>query len=103
MNILIADDELRLRKVVATFLRKSGHEVMEASNGEQVLEILKAKIPDVIVLDISMPGMNGIEACKLIKNNPLYQDIPVLFLTANMPANCQDQHYCCYTGLYSAR
>ena len=86
MNILIADDELRLRKVVATFLRKSGLDVTEASNGEQALEALKTKIPDIIVLDIAMPGINGLEACRRIRSDPLYKDIPVLLLTASISA-----------------
>ena len=86
MNVIIADDELRLRKVVATFLRKSGLEVIEASSGEQTLEILKTKIPDIVVLDISMPGLNGLEICKQIKSTTLYKDIPVLLLTASISA-----------------
>ncbi|MDR0453680.1 MAG: response regulator [Deferribacteraceae bacterium] len=87
MNILIADDELRLRKVVATFLRKSGIDVSEVSSGEQALEALKSKIPDVIVMDITMPGMDGLEACRKIKSNPLYENIPVLLLTATISPN----------------
>ena len=86
MNVLIADDELRLRKVVATFLRKSGLEVTEVSNGEQTLEALKAKAPDVLVLDIAMPGQNGLDLCRQIKGDPLYKEIPVLLLTASISA-----------------
>ena len=86
MNILIADDEFRLRKVVATFLKKSGLNVTEISSGEQALEAMKTNIPDVVILDISMAGLNGLETCRQIKSNPLYKDIPVLLLTANISA-----------------
>ncbi len=86
MNILIADDELRLRKVVAMFLRKSGHEVTEVSSGEQTLESIKTKVPDVIILDVVMPGLDGLETCRRIKSDPAYKDIPVLLLTANISA-----------------
>ena len=86
MNILIADDELRLRKVVAMFLRKSGHDVTEVPSGEQALEALKTGTTDVIILDVIMPGIDGIEICRRIKNDPLYKATPVLLLTANVSA-----------------
>jgi CheY-like chemotaxis protein len=86
MNILIADDELRLRKVVAMFLKKSGHDVREVSNGEQAIEALKTGETDVVVLDVMMPGMGGIEACRQIKNDPVLGSIPVILLTANVSA-----------------
>ena len=84
MNILIADDELRLRKVVAMFLRKSGHDVTEAVSGEQALELLKEKKPDLIVLDVRMANMSGIEATEAIKRDTDFADIPVILLTANV-------------------
>jgi CheY-like chemotaxis protein len=84
MNILIADDELRLRKVVAMFLKKSGHDVKEASTGEQALETLKLGGTDVVVLDVVMPGIGGIETCRQIKNDPVLGNIPVILLTANV-------------------
>lgn len=86
MNILIADDELRLRKVVAMFLKKSGHEITEVANGEQALSALKTKQFDVAVLDLVMPVMDGLEACKAIKADPELRDIPVLLLTASVSA-----------------
>jgi CheY-like chemotaxis protein len=86
MNILIADDELRLRKVVAMFLKKSGHEVKEAATGEQALETLKSERADVVVLDVVMPGIGGIETCRRIKQDPSLNSIPVILLTANVSA-----------------
>ncbi|MCD8491641.1 MAG: response regulator [Geovibrio sp.] len=82
MKILIADDELRLRKVVALHLKKAGFAVLEAGNGRQALEIAKEQKPDVIVLDIMMPEMNGLEACEALKADPELKDVPVILLTA---------------------
>lgn len=82
MKILIADDELRLRKVVSLHLKKSGFDVQEAGNGAQAVTMAQANPPDVIVLDVVMPQMDGIEACKTIKSDPNLQSIPVILLTA---------------------
>lgn len=91
MNILIADDELRLRKVVAMFLKKSGHNITEASSGEQAIEALTAAKPDVIVLDVMMPGIGGLEACTRIKSNEKYKNIPIILLTANISAEDREK------------
>lgn len=88
MKILIADDELRLRKVVSMHIKKSGYEVIEANNGRHALELAKEKNPDIIVLDIMMPEMDGIEACRAIKADPNLKDKPVILLTAK--AESQD-------------
>ncbi|MDR2869252.1 MAG: response regulator [Deferribacteraceae bacterium] len=84
MNILIADDELRLRKVLAMFLRKNNYEVLEAVSGEQVLEMLENVQPDVIVLDVRMAELSGVEVTDIIKKDPARKDIPIILLTANV-------------------
>lgn len=83
MKILIADDELRLRKVVALYLRKCGHDVLEAENGKQAVAMAEEHNPDVIVLDVVMPEMTGIEATKQIRQNERIKDKPIILLTAN--------------------
>lgn len=89
MNILIADDELRLRKVLAMFLRKNNHEVLEAVSGEQVLEMLKSQDmqPDVIVLDVRMGELSGVDTATLIKKDPARAAIPIILLTANVSSD----------------
>ena len=82
MKVLIADDELRLRKVVSLHLKKAGFEILEAGNGAQAVELAKSGNPDVIVLDVMMPEMTGLEACKVIKEMPQFSDTPVILLTA---------------------
>ncbi len=84
MRILIADDELRLRKVVAMFLKKNGYEITEVSNGVQALEALEAGHYDVIILDVVMPIMGGMEACRQIKSDSRFKNIPVILLTASI-------------------
>lgn len=83
MKILIADDELRLRKVVALYMRKCGHEVIEAENGQVAIELARQSRPDVIVLDVMMPEMTGIEATKAFRADDLLKSIPIILLTAN--------------------
>ncbi|GAB1536234.1 hypothetical protein ADMFC3_18650 [Geovibrio sp. ADMFC3] len=87
MKILIADDELRLRKVVALHLKKAGFAVLEAGNGKQAMTLAKEHKPDVIVLDIMMPEMDGLEACEAIKADPELAGIPIILLTAMAEAD----------------
>jgi len=82
MKVLIADDELRLRKVVALHLKKSGLDVIEVSNGAQAIEKAKEEVPDVIVLDVMMPELNGLEALEKIKEDNNLKNIPVIMLSA---------------------
>lgn len=82
MKVLIADDELRLRKVVSLHLKKSGFEVVEAGNGLQAVALAIETKPDVIVLDVMMPEKTGLEACAEIKSLDDLKDIPVILLTA---------------------
>ncbi len=82
MKILIADDELRLRKVVVLHLKKNGFIVAEANNGQKALEILEDFDPDIIILDIMMPEKDGIETCKEIRLMDKYKDTPIILLTA---------------------
>lgn len=82
MKVLIADDELRLRKVVALHLKKSGFEVFEAGNGQQAVDIAREVRPDVIVMDVMMPEKTGLEACDEIKADDALKAIPVILLTA---------------------
>ena len=82
MKVLIADDELRLRKVVSLHLKKSGFEVIEAGNGKQAVELAEETNPDVIVLDVMMPEKTGLEACSELKGQEAFKDTPIILLTA---------------------
>lgn len=81
-TILIVDDEPVNIKILVELLR-SDYQIRVASNGEKALQIaLSEDRPDLILLDIMMPGIDGHEVCRFIKNNPETQDIPIIFLTA---------------------
>lgn len=81
-KILIADDEQDIRDLLAFTLRFAGHEVIAASNGEDAY--LKAQIekPELVLLDVRMPKMNGYETCRRIKADPALKHIPILFVSA---------------------
>lgn len=80
VRVLVIDDDLISRKYISKALRDN-HEVITAINGEQGLELAKKERPDVIFLDVEMPGINGFETCDKLKNDPSTKHIPVLFLS----------------------
>jgi len=79
INILIADDEVRIRKLLADFLRKDGYMVVEANDGEEALEKFSSNKIHLIVLDVMMPKMDGWEALTQIRK---ISSVPVIMLTA---------------------
>ena len=81
-KILIADGERALRLLIAGTLEIGEYDILEADNGIQALDLVKRERPDLIILDVMMPGMTGYEVCKRIKTNPDIADTKVLILTA---------------------
>ena len=79
--ILVVDDSATVRKLISGKLEKSGHEVVCAVDGMDALEKLNECSPDLILLDITMPRMDGYQVCKLIRSNPLTKDIPVVMIS----------------------
>lgn len=75
------DDEDGVLYLISTILKKAGHEAITASSGEECLEILKRESPDLILLDVMMPGMDGHETCKKIKSSKEYGSMHVAMLT----------------------
>ncbi len=82
-NILITDDEQINIKILNKILVANGHTIIVALNGEECIEKAKKRLPDLILLDIMMPFMDGIEACKILKNDPVTRNIPIIFVTAD--------------------
>jgi len=80
--ILIVDDVQGNVQMLGSILTDAGYRVTAASNGEQALKIVKKRMPDLILLDVMMPGMDGYETCHKLKRIPDTGDIPVIFLTA---------------------
>lgn len=80
--ILVVDDQEANLRVVGTVLTQAGFEVVAATNGAQALKRLEARMPDLVLLDLLMPEMNGIETCRRIKGDSRFTDLPVIFLSA---------------------
>jgi len=80
--ILIVDDQPENIKVVGTVLSLFDYDIAAATSGEQALKRLEARLPDLVLLDMMMPDMDGLTVCRKLKDNPAWADIPVIFLSA---------------------
>lgn len=81
-KILLADDEPDILEIVSYNLIAEGYEVICAKNGIEAIELAKAHLPSMIILDIMMPGKNGIEVCKILRLQPQFKDTIIIFLSA---------------------
>ncbi len=81
-RILIIDDEERNRRLFEVFVKADGHEVQTVASGEAGLDIAAATLPDVILLDLMMPGRDGFEVARALKANPVTQEIPVIVISS---------------------
>ncbi len=77
-TVLVVDDSTTLREMISDVLKKSGLSVIQASDGVEAIEQIQAKCPDLVVMDIIMPRMNGYELCRWIKSDPKAQATPVV-------------------------
>jgi len=80
--ILVVDDEPDLRELIEYNIKQGGHEAISAGDGATAIELARSRLPDVIVLDVMMPGMNGIEVVQRLRGQGETGSIPVLMLTA---------------------
>jgi CheY-like chemotaxis protein len=80
-DILVVDDNLDNLRLLATALSEVRYQVRLAASGPLALQAVAEKLPDLILLDITMPEMNGYQVCQQLKANPPTQDIPVIFLS----------------------
>ena len=81
-TILIIDDQEQNLQLLGTLVSEIGHEVITATSGRQAFELLETHTPALILLDVLMPEMNGIEVCRKIKEDARWKDVPVIFLSA---------------------
>jgi len=77
-TVLVVDDQLTHREMISNLLKGSGFKVMVASNGGEALEQIEAHPPDLVILDIVMPKINGYEVCRRLRTNPISKDVPVI-------------------------
>lgn len=82
IKVMVIDDSNTIRKSAEIFLRPFGCEVILAEDGFDAMSKIVENQPDIIFVDITMPRLDGYQACKLIKNNPIYQPTPVIMLSS---------------------
>jgi len=86
-KILVIEDEADILELVAYNLEKSGYTVFRAKTGENGITIARTQLPDLIILDLMLPGIDGIEVCQRLKNEPITSSIPIIMLTAKIEDN----------------
>ncbi len=80
-HILIIDDSPTDIRVFTTLLEKAGHRVSSATSAEEGIEAVKQSLPDLVIMDVIMPGMNGFQATRMLTRDPETEQIPVLIIT----------------------
>ncbi len=81
MKILVIDDDKTIRVMASKLLTKAGHDIVTAENGEIGMRMASRESPDLILLDIMMPGIDGLQVCSKLKSDPSTKDIIVFMLT----------------------
>jgi DNA-binding response OmpR family regulator len=81
-EILIVDDEPNVVVPIQFLMEQQGYRVMIAERGEDALDLIYHYKPDLVILDIMLPGMDGYEVCEIVRLNPNYRDVKIIFLTA---------------------
>lgn len=80
-RVLVVDDDNAVRSVLQLILRRAGYDVTLAGNGLEALEVMRSGGTDLVLLDIEMPGMNGLEFCEHLRSNPAWLKVPVIMMT----------------------
>lgn len=88
-KILIADDEPDILEFISYTLQQDGYEVATAKNGDEAVILAKTFLPDLVMLDIMMPKKTGLDACEILRANPLFDNTIIIFLTALNDDNIQ--------------
>ena len=82
LRVLVVDDARDVRNLIAAHLKRGGHQVLLAEDGKQALDLVHQEKPDLAIVDIMMPGMNGYELTETLRDIPATKDLPVIVLTA---------------------
>lgn len=91
IKILVVDDLSDMRTLLGLTLKRSKWQVIEAVNGEDAITIAHQEMPDVILMDYDMPKMNGLEACKILTQDPTTAHIPIIVYTGYGASHVRDQ------------
>ena len=81
-KILVVDDEQDIIELLSYNLSREGFEVATATDGEEALKKIRARSFDLVILDLMMPGIQGMELCRILRNDPKTKDLPIIMLTA---------------------
>jgi DNA-binding response OmpR family regulator len=81
-KVLVVDDEKGVRDLLHSFLEAAGYQAIMASNGEEAIELAKSESPNAILLDVKMPGIDGVETCRRLRAEEQTRYIPVIMVTA---------------------
>ena len=81
-RVLVVDDDRTVREVVVSYLRAHEHDVVEAGDGEEGLRMMRERPADLVVLDLMLPGIDGLEVCRLLRESGPHTTVPVIMLTA---------------------
>jgi DNA-binding response OmpR family regulator len=81
--IIVADDDKEVRKIVTFALTHNGFDVIAVNNGQQLQDVLARQLPDLLILDVMMPGEDGYHLCHALRTNPRTQHIPIIIMTAH--------------------
>jgi CheY-like chemotaxis protein len=82
-SVIVVDDDKEIREIITFVLTRNGFEVTSASNGQQLHAMLMQFIPNLIILDVMMPGEDGYQICNTLRSNPQTRHIPVIIMTAH--------------------
>ena len=82
-NVMVVEDNEKNRKLIRVVLKAKGYNVIEATTGEEALSLLKEQIPDIILMDIQLPGIDGLTLIRQIKADVDKKDIPIIAVTAH--------------------
>ncbi len=82
-RVIVVDDDKEIREIITFVLARNGFEVTSASNGQQLHAMLMQFIPNLIILDVMMPGEDGYQICNTLRSNPQTRHIPVIIMTAH--------------------
>ena len=81
-NILVVEDDLDIRELISFNLQNEGHQVFEAKDGEAGIDKAREKLPDLILLDLMLPGIQGLDVCRVIKSDQKTKETPIIMVTA---------------------
>ena len=81
-NILVVEDDSDIRELISFNLKNEGHQVFEAKDGEAGIDKARKKLPDLILLDLMLPGIQGLDVCRIIKSDQETKNTPIIMVTA---------------------